>query len=197
MRRALALKEKGIFYIDCGTSGGLLGARNGACLMLGGKKAVVDSLSWLWEKIAVKDGWAYLGPSGAGHFVKMVHNGIEYGFDQALGEGIELLSKSPFPLDLPSVVKLWNHGSVIRSWLVELLAQELTTDSRLDSYIGVVGGGTTGEWTVAEGKALGVSIPVIEASLIQRKKSKDHPTMASKTVSSLRHAYGGHKEPTL
>lgn len=196
MRRALALKEKGIEYIDCGTSGGLSGATNGACLMLGGEKEIVDSLSELWSKIAIKDGWAYLGPSGAGHFVKMVHNGIEYGIDQALGEGVELLSKSQFALDLPAVIKLWNHGSVIRGWLVELLGEELAADPNLHTYNGNVGGGTTGEWTVSEAKSQGIEVPVIETSLLQRKKSKTHPTMASKTVSSLRHAYGGHKEPT-
>lgn len=197
MRRAQTLKEKGIFYIDCGTSGGLSGATNGACLMLGGEKEIVDSLSELWGKMATKDGWAYLGPSGAGHFVKMVHNGIEYGIDQALGEGMVLLSKSPFSLDLPAVVKLWNHGSVIRGWLVELLGQELARDPKLDSYTGIVGGGTTGEWTVLEARNQNIEVPVIEASLDQRKKSKTHPTMASKTVSSLRHAYGGHKEPEI
>ncbi|MEK7592055.1 MAG: NADP-dependent phosphogluconate dehydrogenase [Patescibacteria group bacterium] len=197
LRRASHLKEKGISYIDCGTSGGLSGAQNGACLMLGGEKSVVDSLSELWDVMAVKDGWAYLGKSGAGHFVKMVHNGVEYGIDQALGEGVELLSKSPFSLYLPAVVKLWNHGSVVRGWLVELLAGELDADPTLHIYNGKVGGGTTGEWTIAEAKSLGVSTPVIEASLEARKKSKTHPTMASKTVSSLRHAYGGHKEPTL
>jgi 6-phosphogluconate dehydrogenase len=196
MRRSHMLKEKGISYIDCGTSGGLSGAENGACLMLGGEKAVVDSLSELWEKMAVKDGWAYLGPSGAGHFVKMVHNGVEYGIDQALGEGVELLSKSQFSLDLAAIMKLWNQGSVVRGWLVELLAGELAGDPTLHIYNGKVGGGTTGEWTAATAREQHVEIPVIDASLEARKKSQTHPTMASKTVSSLRHAYGGHKEPT-
>ncbi|MBI5614003.1 decarboxylating 6-phosphogluconate dehydrogenase [Candidatus Gottesmanbacteria bacterium] len=195
MRRAVMLKEKGISYIDCGTSGGLTGASNGACLMLGGEKTIVDSLSELWEKMAVTGGWAYLGSSGAGHFVKMVHNGVEYGIDQALGEGVELLSKSQFSLDLPTVIKLWNHGSVIRGWLTELLGEELAADPNLQTYKGNVGGGTTGGWTVAEAKNQGIDVPVIETSLLERQKSKTHPTMAGKTVSSLRHAYGGHKEP--
>jgi len=192
VRRNKELETKGITFIDCGTSGGLEGARNGACLMLGGNKEKIAGFNWLWEKLAVKDGYRYFGPSGAGHFVKMVHNGIEYGMDQALGEGFELLVKGPYQLDLASVAQTWEHGSVIRSWLVELLAMALVTDPKLDSYSGTIGGGQTGTWTTDAAKEFDVPIPVIAGALEARRASQTKPSMSGKVVSALRAGYGGH-----
>lgn len=195
VRRAKELADKGITYIDCGTSGGLSGARTGACLMLGGDMTAVNNLTWLWEALAAKNGWGYMGPSGAGHFVKMVHNGIEYGMNQALGEGLEILSKGPYTLDYAKVTDVWSHGSVIRGWLVELLARAFKGDPKLDAYSGKVGGGQTGTWTLEAAKEFGVEAEAIEASIAARDRSQTNPTFSGKVVSALRTGYGGHKEP--
>lgn len=202
VRRASFLKEKGINFIDCGTSGGLEGAKNGACLMLGGVEDAVMRLTWLWDALSEKRAsqgeavrsWNYMGPSGAGHFVKMVHNGIEYGMDEAIGEGVEILAKGPYHLDIAKVVATWSHGSIIRSYLVELLVQALAQDPRLDQLTGRVGGGETGAWTVETAKELGVDAAVLAAALEARNRSQSAPTMTTKVVSALRKAYGGHKE---
>jgi 6-phosphogluconate dehydrogenase len=206
VHRAETFAAKNIHYIDCGTSGGLEGAKNGACLMLGGEEEVVKNLSWLWDAIAAKDGpastrdestrggWKYFGPSGAGHFVKMVHNGIEYGMDQALGEGIEILAKGPYHIDLPAVVTTWQKGSIIRGYLVELLGQALEADPTLAGFTGKVGGGETGGWTLAAAREFGVAAPILENSLAARQKSLAQPTTSSKVVSALRRGYGGHDE---
>lgn len=195
IRRAKDLETKSIHYIDCGTSGGLEGARLGACLMLGGEEDVVQDLSWLWEALAVQDGYTYFGPSGSGHFVKMVHNGVEYGMNQALGEGFEILSKGPYKLDFAKVAHNWSHGSVVRGWLVELLAKAFDGDPKLAAYSGKVGGGETGKWTVDTAKELGVDADVLKDAVAARKKSETKPTFAGKVVSALRAGYGGHKEP--
>lgn len=194
VQRADAFSAKGIHYIDCGTSGGLEGAQHGACLMLGGEEEVVKGLSWLWDAVAIKDGWVYVGPSGAGHFVKMVHNGIEYGMDQALGEGIEILSRGPYHIDLVAVTALWQKGSVIRSYLVELLGRALAKDPNLESFTGKIGGGETGGWTLAAAREFDVAAPVIENAIAARQKSLAAPTTSSKVVSALRRQYGGHEE---
>lgn len=194
VKRAAALKEKGITFIDSGTSGGLEGARNGACLMLGGEESAITTLSWLWDALAVKDGWNYFGPSGAGHFVKMVHNGIEYGFDEALGEGFDILANGPYHLDLVKVATTWGHGSIIRSYLTELLARALAKDPRLEGFTGKVGGGETGTWTVETAKELNSDATVINDALEARKKSQTTPTFGTKVVSALRREYGGHDE---
>ncbi len=195
VRRHKELSAKGIHYIDCGTSGGLEGARTGACLMLGGEKSDIDALSWLWEALATKGGWAHFGPAGAGHFVKMVHNGVEYGMNQALAEGFEILAKGPYELDFAKVAKTWSHGSVVRSWLVELLAAAFEKDPKLDSYTGKVGGGETGKWTLEAAKEFNVDAAVIATSAEARTKSMKNPTFAGKVVSALRAGYGGHTEP--
>jgi 6-phosphogluconate dehydrogenase len=195
VRRSKELSEKGIQYIDCGTSGGLEGARNGACLMIGGDKSQVDALSWLWNAVAMKNGWTYFGPSGAGHFVKMVHNGVEYGMNQALGEGFEILSKGPYEIDFAKVAHSWSRGSVVRGWLVELLAKAFDTDPKLDAYSGKVGGGETGKWTLEAAVEFGVDATVLTDAAEARKKSETNPTFAGKVVSALRAGYGGHKEP--
>lgn len=192
--RATMLKEKGIRYIDSGTSGGLDGAANGASLMLGGEESIVTELSWLWDAMAVKDGWAYFGPSGAGHFVKMVHNGIEYGEVEALGEGVEIISKSPYHIDLAKVAKTWSHGSIIRGYLVDLLARALEKDPTISGFTGRVGGGETGGWALAAAREFGVDASVLGQALAARQKSQNTPTTTSKVVSALRREYGGHKE---
>lgn len=194
MRRHGELKAKGIHFIDCGTSGGLEGARNGACLMLGGDEEVINKLDWLWKSIATPDGYTYFGPAGAGHFVKMVHNGVEYGMNQAIGEGFEILEKGPYTLDFPKIAQNWSHGSVVRGWLIELLAKAMKSDPRLVEYEGKVGGGQTGTWTVEAAKEFGVEVSVLEDALKAREKSQAHPTFAGKVVSALRAGYGGHKE---
>ncbi len=194
IRRNDKLSKSGIKYIDCGTSGGLEGGRNGACLMLGGEAAVVKNLTWLWDALAVKDGWAYFGSSGAGHFVKMVHNGVEYGMDQAIGEGFAMLAKGPYQLDLAKVANTWNHGSVVRSWLIELLARALTRDPHLDSFTGNVGGGETGVWALTTAKEIGVDAKILEDAISARKTSLTMPTFSTKVVSALRKEYGGHEE---
>lgn len=205
-RRFETLKKKGIHYIDSGTSGGLEGARYGACLMLGGEKELVESLSWLWETLSQKSKyapegtdegtWEYFGPAGAGHFVKMVHNGVEYGIDQAIGEGFNLLKNGPYDLDLAKVAKNWSKGSVVRGWLIDLLARALKKDGTLSQFKGVVGGGETGTWTITTGKKYTIPQPILESALQSRKDSQTHPTFATKVVSSLRFEYGKHVEET-
>jgi 6-phosphogluconate dehydrogenase len=195
VRRSAELAKKGIHLIDCGTSGGLSGARNGACLMLGGEEKIVKQLTWVWQALAVKDGFVYMGPSGAGHYVKMIHNGIEYGMDEAIGEGFELLYRGPYVLDLKKVADVYAHGSVIRSWLIDLLSNALNEDPKLDQFSGRVGGGETGTWAVTEAKKLHIETPVIEKSLVARKQSLTKPSFSGKVVSALRAGYGGHKEP--
>lgn len=194
-RRAAMLKEKSITLIDCGTSGGLEGARYGACLMLGGPEAVIQELSWLWDAAAVAGGWCRFGDHGAGHFVKMVHNGVEYGMNQALGEGFAILAQSPFQLDLARVADNWNHGSVVRGWLVELLGRAFKKDGTLSGYTGKIGGGETGRWTQATAAELGVPVPILDQAMAARERSQTTPDFASKVVSALRFQYGGHKEP--
>lgn len=193
VKRYRELKERGIHYIDAGTSGGLEGARNGACIMVGGEEDVVKELAPIFTAAATTDGWAYFGPSGAGHFVKMVHNGVEYGMLAAIGEGFELLAKGPYNLDLHKAAFNWAHGSVVRGWLMDLLEKALKDDPRLDGIEGVVGGGETGEWTVATARELLTSTPVMDASLQARKDSQKKPTFAGKIVAALRNQFGGHE----
>lgn len=202
VRRAGMLKTKGIHLVDCGTSGGLSGARNGACLMLGGEEEIVGGLSWLWDALSQKlasqgdalRSWNYFGPAGAGHFVKMVHNGIEYGMEQALGEGMEILSKGPYSLDLNKVAATWQNGSVVRGFLEDTLAAALAKDPKLDSFTGKVGGGETGGWTLAAAREFGVEAPVLEHALAARQKSLTNPTVSSKAISAMRREFGGHEE---
>jgi 6-phosphogluconate dehydrogenase len=193
-RRFSKLKTNSIHFIDCGTSGGLEGARHGACLMIGGEQETVKSLRTVWNAIAVPKGWAYIGPAGSGHFVKMIHNGIEYGFDQALGEGFEILRESPYELDLAQIARVWSEGSVIRSWLTELAARALEKDPDLSDYYGIIGGGETGRWSLDTAEELGVSVPVIKSSYRMRGKSKHTQSFSGKVVSALRFEYGGHEE---
>ncbi|MCX8008573.1 MAG: decarboxylating 6-phosphogluconate dehydrogenase [Patescibacteria group bacterium] len=203
VRRYIFLKEQGIHYIDCGTSGGLEGARHGACLMLGGEESLVESLDDLWNSLSGRHSrqstvtggsWTYVGSSGAGHFAKMVHNSVEYGMNQAIGEGFALLEKSPYNVDLAKVAESWMKGSVVRGWLIELLHRAFLKDPRLEHYTGIVGGGQTGEWAMETAKKFGVPCAILEQAIEARKRSKDYPDLSTKVVSALRYEYGGHKE---
>ena len=194
-RRYGALKKKGIHYLDQGTSGGISGARNGACLMVGGDKEIFSRYEKLFEAVAVKDGYGYMGSSGAGHFVKMVHNGIEYCVLEAFGEGFETLSKEKFELDYERISRVWSNGSVIRSWISELAEEAFAKDPKLGKWSGKIGGGETGTWSLKVAKDLGVDFKLLEDSLQKRKDSmKDH-SFGSKVVAALRNGFGGHEEP--
>ncbi len=191
------LKEKGISYIDIGTSGGVEGARNGACMMVGGDFETVSALEKAFADICVTDGYAYVGASGSGHYVKMVHNGIEYGMMQAIGEGFEVLSESEYDIDFPKVAKLWQNGSVIRGWLMELTEQVfLDHKENLEDIEGVVNASGEGLWTVEEALRLGVPVPVIASSLFARYRSQQKDTFSGKLLAGLRFQFGGHAMKT-
>ncbi|MDF2628079.1 MAG: 6-phosphogluconate dehydrogenase, decarboxylating [Symbiobacteriaceae bacterium] len=192
VRRAAEMEEMGVQYLDCGSSGGLEGALNGLCLMVGGKKEAFELAEPLFRAISQPGGYAHVGPSGAGHFVKMVHNGIEYGILQAIGEGFELLEASPFDVDNAQVAELWNHGSVVRGWLMELAARAFRNDPHLEGIRGEVGGGSTGSWAIEEAWKAGVPTPVIAMSYAMRLRSRQEDTMSGKVVAALRREFGGH-----
>lgn len=193
MRRAESLKKAGIYYLDCGTSGGMEGALNGLCLMVGGEPAAFDLAEPLFRAIAQPGGLAHVGASGAGHYVKMVHNAIEYGMLEAMGEGFELIEASPFSLDKVQIASLWNHGSVIRSWLMELAARAFAQDAHLDEITGEVGGGSTGSWAIEEGWQRGVPMSTIAQAYALRLRSRQEDTFAGKVVAALRREFGGHE----
>lgn len=193
MRRHELLAQKGIHFLDCGTSGGVSGALNGACTMVGGEREAYEPLAKLFEDISVPGGHLYTGPPGSGHFVKMVHNGIEYGMMQAIAEGFEILAKSPFGLNLRAVAGVWNHGSVIRSWLMELTESAFAKDARLEGIRGVMHASGEGKWTVETAIDMGVPAPVIALSLIMRQRSQQEDSFAGKVVAALRNEFGGHE----
>ncbi|GAB4030264.1 phosphogluconate dehydrogenase (NAD(+)-dependent, decarboxylating) [Spirosoma gilvum] len=192
MRRHEYLKQKGIGFLDCGTSGGMSGALNGACTMVGGDPDVIEPLHVVFKDISVDDGYLYTGPSGSGHFTKMVHNGIEYGMMQSIAEGFEVLSKSQFPLDFQAIAKMWNHGSVIRSWLMELTEDAFSKDPKLDSIKGKMFSSGEGRWTLETALDLEVPTPVIALSLLMRYRSLQDDTFTGKVVAALRNEFGGH-----
>jgi 6-phosphogluconate dehydrogenase len=192
VRRAKELDSKGIDYLDCGTSGGTEGALQGVCAMIGGKKSAFDFCEPLFKDIAVKDGYLYCGPSGSGHFVKMIHNGVEYGMMQSIAEGFEVMQKSEFGLDLKSVAKVWNHGSVVRSWLMELTENALSKDPNLESIKGVMHSSGEGKWTLETAMEKQIATPVIALSLIMRYRSLQNDTFSGKIVAALRNEFGGH-----
>lgn len=192
IRRAEALRARGIRFLDCGTSGGIEGALQGLCLMVGGDPEAYRLAEPLFAAIAQPGGYGYVGPSGAGHFVKMVHNAIEYGMLEAIGEGFELLAKGPYSLDLAQVARLWTNGSVIRGWLMELTARVLARDPKLEGIAGVIGGGDTGSWAIEEAWKAGVPLPAIAMSYAMRLRSRQAETFAGKVVAALRHEFGGH-----
>ncbi len=192
IRRAQQLKAKGISFIDVGTSGGIWGLEVGYCLMVGGEEPPVKSLDPVFKTLAPENGYRHVGPSGAGHFVKMVHNGIEYGMLQAYAEGFALLNASPFKLDLAEISGLWNQGSVVRSWLLDLAHRALEKDPKLSSIKGYVEDSGEGRWTVQEAIELGIPAPVITASLFARFRSREEEDFGDKLIAALRNEFGGH-----
>jgi len=192
IRRAAKLRDQGIHFVDAGTSGGIWGLQVGYCLMVGGEKEVVARLEPVFKTLAPPDGYLHAGPSGAGHFVKMIHNGIEYGMMQAYGEGFELLEASQFDLDLAKVAHLWNQGSVIRSWLLELCESALAKDPHLAAIKDYVEDSGEGRWTVQEAVEKCVPVPVMMASLFARFASRQEHSFSAKVVAALRNEFGGH-----
>jgi 6-phosphogluconate dehydrogenase len=196
MRRAQQLALQGIEYVDCGTSGGIWGLKEGFCLMAGGSDEAVGFVEPALKTLAPPDGYSHVGPSGAGHFVKMIHNGIEYGMMAAYGEGFELLAGSPFDIDLPKVSALWNHGSVVRSWLLELAERAFEADPRLERIEGYVQDSGEGRWTVEEALDQNVPLPIITLSLMRRFASRQQSSFSAKVQAALRNEFGGHEVKT-
>lgn len=192
IRRFEQLKSGGIHYLDAGVSGGIWGLKTGYCIMVGGEESVYKTVKPLFQTLAPKEGVLYCGPAGAGHFVKMVHNGIEYGMMQAYAEGFHLIQNSSYHPSLQKVAHLWNQGSVIRSWLLELLEDALSKDQELSGIQGVVEDSGEGRWTVEQAIESGVSTPVIALSLFQRFRSRQKDNFSDKVIAALRNEFGGH-----
>jgi 6-phosphogluconate dehydrogenase len=192
LRRYEELKAKEIDFVDIGTSGGISGARYGACTMIGAEEEVFKILEPLVKDISVEKGYLHTGRNGSGHFVKMIHNGVEYGMMQAIGEGFEILEKSQFDLDYEKVARVWNNGSVIRGWLMELAEKAFSKDAELDAIKGVMYSSGEGLWTVQEALELKVPTPVIAESLMMRYRSEQEDTFTGKVVAALRNEFGGH-----
>jgi 6-phosphogluconate dehydrogenase len=192
IRRAAKLKQQSLHFVDAGTSGGVWGLKNGYCMMIGGETEVVARLEPIFKTLAPKDGYLHVGPNGAGHFVKMIHNGIEYGMLQAYGEGFELLKASQFDLDLGKISHLWNQGSVVRSWLLELAESAFEKDPKLSSIKGYVEDSGEGRWTVEEAIERSVPAPVLMLSLFARFASRQEDSFAAKVIAALRNEFGGH-----
>lgn len=192
VRRAKELEASGIDLLDCGTSGGTDGALNGICAMIGGRKEAFAFCEGLFKDLSVPQGYLYCGPSGAGHFVKMIHNGIEYGMMQSIAEGFEILHKSEFNLDLKSVAGVWNHGSVVRSWLMELTESALSKDPKLASIKGIMHSSGEGKWTLETALEKQIATPVIALSLLMRYRSLEDDTFSGKIIAALRNEFGGH-----
>ncbi len=194
IRRYKFLRKKKIHFLDIGTSGGLAGARYGACLTIGGDKKIFKNIEPVCKAVSAKNGYSYVGNAGAGHFVKMVHNGIEYAMLQAYADGFELLAKGPYKnLDLMKIAKAWNSGSIIRSYLVELAEKAFKKDQKLNKIGGIVGGGETGKWTVQTAKEFNVPLESIKLALKLRHKSRKKPSFAGKVIAILRNEFGGHE----
>src|SRR3954470_20093637 len=211
VRRAAALKPKGLTYMDVGTSGGVWGLDRGYCQMIGGDKAAFDRLKPIFAALApggsgktsAEKGYIHAGPAGAGHFVKMVHNGIEYGLMQAYAEGFEILEKvgsdkvpaeRRYNLDLHAIAEVWRHGSVVSSWLLDLLELALREDAKLDNFLGYVPDSGEGKWTIEAAIEEDVPADVLTTSLFARFRSRQHPAFADKVLSAMRKGFGDHKE---
>jgi len=193
MRRARSLKARGVSLLDAGTSGGIWGLEVGYCLMVGGEEQAFQELEPVFQTLAPEGGYARVGPTGAGHFVKMVHNGIEYALLQGYAEGFEILeAKKEFKLDLEQIAYLWNQGSVIRSWLLELTQDAFQKDPRLESIQGYVEDSGEGRWTVAEAIENDVPAPLITLSLLERFRSRQKESFSAKVIAALRNEFGGH-----
>jgi len=222
IRRAQALRAKGIHYVDCGTSGGVWGLERGYCMMIGGEKEVVEHLDPIFAALApgigdiprtpgregrdprVERGYVHCGPSGAGRFVKMIHNGIEYGLMQAYAEGFDLMRAAAseelpadqrFQLDVPDIAEVWRRGSVVGSWLLDLTAIALSQDPELKQYSGFVDDSGEGRWTIMAAIEAAVPVDVLAAALFARFKSRDKENFSGKLLSAMRHQFGGHVEP--
>jgi 6-phosphogluconate dehydrogenase len=194
-RRAAAVAQRQIHYVDSGTSGGVWGLKEGYSLMIGGDEAVVERLRPIFETLAPAPdrGWGRVGPVGSGHFTKMVHNGIEYGLMQAYAEGLSILQhKSEFNLDLHQIAEIWRHGSVVRSWLLDLTSDALQKNPTMHGIAPYVADSGEGRWTVAEAIELGVPAPVITLSLLARLRSRDTESFTDKLLSAMRNQFGGH-----
>ncbi len=194
--RAQRTAFKSVEFIDCGTSGGVWGLQNGYCLMYGGNKQTCDSLEPIFKSLATDNGYLYCGESGAGHFVKMVHNGIEYGMMQAFAEGFELMEKSPFAPDLEKVAELWRHGSVVRSWLLDLIKNALDEDPKLETITDYVDDNGEARWMVQSAMDFEVPVHVTAASLFTRFESHQNESFAMKMLAAMRNQFGGHAVKT-
>ena len=193
LRRAAALASQQLEYLDTGVSGGIWGLREGFNLMVGGKQAVFKQVEPIFKTLAPPDGYAYVGPSGAGHYAKMVHNGIEYSMLQSYAEGFEILKAAPsFSFDLAQLTKLWNHGSVIRSWLLELAQAAFERDPQLDRIRGYVEDSGEGRWTLQEAIDHAVPAPALAMSLFMRFRSRQDDSFSDKVIAALRNEFGGH-----
>jgi 6-phosphogluconate dehydrogenase len=192
IRRYNELKESGVHFMDAGTSGGMEGARHGACYMIGGDPEAWEVVEPIFRDTAVENGYLYAGKAGSGHFLKMVHNGIEYGMMAAIGEGFEVLEKSDFDFDYEKVARVWNNGSVIRSWLMELTENAFSKDARLDEIKGTMHSSGEGKWTIETALDLQAATPVIAMSLLMRYRSLEDDTFTGKIVAALRNEFGGH-----
>ncbi len=191
-RRGKALEALGILFVDCGTSGGIWGLEKGYCMMLGGTAEAIAILKPGLDTLAPPDGWMHVGPAGAGHYSKMIHNGIEYGMMQSYAEGFELLQASPFAYDLAKLSHLWNQGSVVRSWLLELAERAFEKDPGLHKIKGYVEDSGEGRWTIQEAIELGVPAEVLAASLFARFRSRQEDSFRDRVLAALRNEFGGH-----
>ncbi len=192
IERASALKEKGIHFVDAGTSGGVWGLKEGYCLMVGCEPQIFERLEPIFTTLAPDNGYAHVGPPGAGHFVKMIHNGVEYAMMQAYGEGFELMYKSDFELDVGQIAELWRHGSVVRSWLLDLAANALGKDPDLTELSDYVEDSGEGRWTVETAINQAVPAPTITLALFNRFASRQDESYANKVIAALRREFGGH-----
>jgi 6-phosphogluconate dehydrogenase len=191
-RRYELLKTKGLNFLDCGTSGGTSGALNGACTMVGGDREVFDYCEPIFKDISIAGGYLYCGAAGSGHFTKMVHNGIEYGMMQSIAEGFEVLEQSDYDFDFEKIAALWDNGSVIRGWLMQLTANAFSKDPQLSGIRGIMQSSGEGKWTLETALELGVPTPVIALSLMMRQRSLQEDTFSGKVVAALRQEFGGH-----
>jgi 6-phosphogluconate dehydrogenase len=192
VRRGKELSEQGIKFLDIGTSGGVWGLEIGFCLMVGGPRDAFETVEPILAALAPEDGYAHVGPSGAGHYTKMVHNGIEYGMLQAYAEGFDLLQASDFDLDMQQLAALWNHGSVVRSWLLELAERAFAKDPKLETIRGYVDDSGEGRWTVLEAVERGVAAGTIAQSVFSRFTSREDDSYAMRVIAALRNEFGGH-----
>ncbi len=196
VRRNQVCVEAKVSYVDVGTSGGVWGEKKGFCMMVGGEKSSFDSLTPYFKALCTEDGFSYMGASGSGHYVKMIHNAIEYGLMQAYGEGIDLLENSPYTLSIKDVVKVWNRGGVIRSWLLELGESMLEVDESLSTLEPYIDDSGTGRWAVEESLRAKVPTPVLTTALYSRFASRRTDSISYKFIAGLRKAFGGHAVKT-